>query len=81
MFTTAEFLRERSGTLCGPCDTILDRNCVMQVVFRFCEVHETSRTLKVVCGARQGQEEGYHVAEDIHIYIYILVYVYDASGI
>ena len=56
MFTTAEFSRKHSRTLCGPCATIPDRNCVMQVVFRFCKVHETSRALKVTCGVRQGQE-------------------------
>ena len=55
--TTAGFSRKPSRTLYGPCDTILDRNCVMQVVFRFCKVHETSRTLKVTCGVGQGQEE------------------------
>ena len=57
VFTTAEFSRKHSRTLRGPCDTILDRNCVMQVVFRFYKVHETSCRLKVVCGLRQGQEE------------------------
>ena len=67
VFMTAEFSRKHSRTLRGPCDTILDRNCVMQVVFRFCKVHETSRTLKVTCGARQGQEEACTFLKDIYI--------------
>ena len=47
----------------------------MQVVFGFCKVHETSRTLKVTCGAKQGQEEG-SICPSICIYnIYIRVFI------
>ena len=57
MFTAAEFSSKHSRTLCGPCSALWDVAGDLQVVFRFCKVHETSRTLKVTCGAKQGQEE------------------------
>ena len=59
MFTTAELSRERSGTLCGPRGAISVPLEFLKGVFRFCKVHETSRTLKVTCGVRQGQEEAH----------------------
>ena len=57
MFTTAEFSREHSRTLCGPQHTNSVQWFSWCNAFRFCKVHETSRTLKVTCGVRQGQEE------------------------
>jgi hypothetical protein len=66
VFTTAEFSRKHLRTLCGPHGAISVPLEFLKGVFRFCKVHETSRTLKVTCGARQGQEE----AREIFIYIY-----------
>ena len=67
---TAELSRERSGTLCGPRGAISVPLEFLKGVFRFCKVHETSRTLKVTCGAKQGQEEDGHTYKVICIYIY-----------
>ena len=57
VFTTAEFSRKHSRTLCGPQHTNSVQGFAWCNAFRFCKVHETSRTLKVTCGVRQGQEE------------------------
>ena len=76
VFTTAELSRERSGTLCGPQHTNSVQGFAWRNAFRFCKVHETSRTLKVTCGVRQGQEEVY-----IYIsYIYMHVFWYVLQG-